>query len=148
METKNLLGKDLGGILEGFKLKGIATRVQEKHGGLLAYLSLEANVGLNDKFNAVGFELVCEVVPLLPTENSAEVANWNIFSIHLVSFGVGEFIRLDVCRKLVTKEVEVNPLVSAPSNITAQEASIKLAGFFDVTNWKSEVERFKVRHNA
>ena len=66
----------------------------------------------------------------------------------LVSFGVGEFLRLNVCRKLVTKEVEVNPLVSAPSNITAQEASIKLAGFFDVTNWKSEVERFKVRHNA
>ena len=72
----------------------------------------------------------------------------NILSVHLVSFGVGKFIRLDVGRKLVTKEVEVNPLVGTPSNITAQEASIKLASFFDVTNWKSEVEGFKVRHNA
>jgi hypothetical protein len=76
------------------------------------------------------------------------VTHRNIFSIHLVSFGVGKFLRLDMRRKLVTKEVEVNPFVGTPSNITAQEASIKLASFFDVTNWKSEVERFKVRHNA
>jgi hypothetical protein len=53
-----------------------------------------------------------------------------------------------VGRKLVTKKVEVNPFVGTSSNITAQEAPIKLASFFNVTNWKSEVERFKVRHNA
>jgi hypothetical protein len=72
----------------------------------------------------------------------------DILSIHLVGFGVGKLLRLDVCRKLVTEEIEVNPLVSTSSNLTAQEASIKLASFFDVTNWKSEVEGFKVRHNA
>jgi hypothetical protein len=48
----------------------------------------------------------------------------------------------------MTKEVEINPLVGAATNVTTQQIPIKLAGFFDVTNRKSEVEGFKVRHNA
>ena len=134
--------------MEGFKLQGIATRVQEKHSSLLTHLSFETDVGLNHKFNAVGFELVGQIVPFVPTQYRSKMTHRNIFSVHLVSFGVGKFIRLDVGRKLVTKEVEVNPFVGTPSNITAQEASIKLASFLDVTNWKSDVEGFKVRHIA
>ena len=87
-------------------------------------------------------------MPFLPTEDSSKVTDWNIFSIYLVSFDVGELIWLDVCRKLVTKEVKINTFVGTSANITAQQASIKLASFFDVTDRKSEVERFKVRHNA
>jgi hypothetical protein len=76
------------------------------------------------------------------------MADRNIFAVYLVGFGVGKFIRLDVCRKLVSKEVEVNPLVGAPTNFATEQVSIKLAGFFNVTDGKSEVEGFKVRHNA
>jgi len=48
----------------------------------------------------------------------------------------------------VTKEVEVNPLVGAATNFATEQVSIKLSGFFDVADRKSEVEGFKVRHNA
>lgn len=74
------------------------------------------------------------------------MTNWNIFSIDLIRFGIGQFLRLDMSGKLMTEEVEINPFVGASADFAAQEIAVELAGFFDITNRESQVKGFKFAH--
>lgn len=55
MYERRLFGEELSNILEGFKFQCIPRRVQEEHGSLFAGEAFEADIGLDDEFDAVGF---------------------------------------------------------------------------------------------
>lgn len=62
-----LFRKNLRWILEGFKLQRISTRIEEEHGGLLAYFTLKPDVGFDDKLHPMNPELIGQLMPLVPT---------------------------------------------------------------------------------
>lgn len=51
-------------------------------------------------------------------------------------------------RKLVPKEVEIDPLIRASAYLTAQQVAVELSGFFDVPNRKCQMEWLELAHNV
>lgn len=76
------------------------------------------------------------------------MSNRNVLSIDFIRLGVSQFLRLDVRGELMSKEVKVDPFIGASADITAQQIPVEQAGLLDVTDRKSEVERFELAHNA
>ena len=67
-----LLRKQILNMLKRFEFNGVAGRVEEKHGGLLAGFVFEADVGFDDEFGAGGLHAIGEFIPsrtrLTPTK--------------------------------------------------------------------------------
>lgn len=115
-----LVGKKLRDVSEGFELQGIAGRVQEEHGGLLAYLTFKAGVRLDDEGDPGSAHARSEFFPFWRREDDAEVWDGNLMAVDQVSRGWnrgacgGELrgrLGPEVGDDLMAVKVEVNPLV-------------------------------------
>lgn len=81
---RRLFGEELTDVRECFKLQGIACGIKEEHGGLLADLTLEADVGLDDEIDACAAQTVSQCLPLLHRKDDSEVRNRNIVAIYRI----------------------------------------------------------------
>jgi hypothetical protein len=144
----DLLGKNLGRILERLEFKCISAGIKEKHGCLLADLTFESDVGLDHKLNSVCFELVCQLMPFFPREDSTEMPNGNVLSVDNIGGCQSQLLGLDMGGKLMTEEIEIDPFVGASSDVATQQIAVEGAGFFDVPDRESQVKGFKLAHNA
>lgn len=141
-----LFGKDLRWILKGLELQGVSAGIQKEHRGLLAYLALEADVGLDDKIDPMCFQLIGELVPLIPSENCSKMPYRHILSIYFIGSGIGQFIWLDMGGKLMSKEIEIDPFVGASTDLAAEQISVECARLLYLSDRESEVKGFKFAH--
>ena len=138
------MGEELCRVREGFEFQSVACGIKEEHGGLLAYLSFEADVGLDDKGDVGGSEAVCEGLPGLHRENDAEVRHGDFVSVHgIVVLDGRASARLVVRNDLVTEEVEVDPLRGATAFRTAKGGAVKMARGGEIVDGEGDVERGK-----
>lgn len=145
---RRLFGKNLRRILERFEFKCISAGIKEKHRGLLAHFSFESDVWLDHKLNPVRFQLVRQIMPFFPREDRTEMPNRNILPVNDIGGCHCQLLRLDMGRKLMTEEVEINPFFCTSSDVASQQIAVKRAGFFDVPDRESQVKRFKLAHNS
>lgn len=80
-----LLREDLAHVLEGFELKGVAAWVEQEHGGLLANLAFESDVGFNYELGSEVSQAFCQGFPLIPLQDNAEVRSRHVMAIDRVA---------------------------------------------------------------
>ena len=150
MPLRFLLGEELAHILEGLEFEGIAARVEQEHGGLLANLSFESNVRFDHKFGTERLEALCQRFPFFPSQDDAEVRNRNVVPVDRVAVNAllrGGF-RVFVNHQLMPVKVEVDPLVTGTTLFQAKDLSVKSAGCSQVVNGDGEVEWRKAHQDS
>lgn len=135
------MGEELCRVREGFEFQSVACGIKEEHGGLLAYLSFEADVGLDDKGDVGGSEAVCEGLPGLHGENDAEVRHGDFVSVYSIVVLDGRAsARFVVRNDLVTEEVKVDPLRGAATFRAAKGGAVKMARSDEIVDGEGNVE--------
>src|SRR3954467_13304424 len=128
-------------ILECLELQGIPGRVQEKQGGLLARLTLEADVRLDDKLHAVLFQPLSQPLPVAHFQHDAKVWNGHTMPIHRVVVGGDASIRtqagVQMTHKLVPEQVEIHPFTRTAPLGTPEQPLVEAARFLDVAHLDS-----------
>src|SRR5712691_6499536 len=76
-----LLREQPADVLECLELECVAARVEEEHRRLLADLTLEAHVRLDDEAHARGLQLDGEPLPLTHRQDRTEVAHGDVVSV-------------------------------------------------------------------
>lgn len=90
---------------------GVSEWVVQKHGGLLAHLPFEPDIGLDDKFCCGVSEALRERFPLHHVQDDAKMWNWNSVVIHLVMMNA---VLRAICHmgyNLMPVEVEIDPFI-------------------------------------
>jgi hypothetical protein len=137
----HLFCEELGEVVEGFELEGIACGVEEEHGGLLADFALEACVWLDDELCFGGLHAGGERVPVFGGEDDAEVRDGNVVAVDRVGMrGFGD-ARLEVRDNLVAEKVEVDPLLGAATFRAAENCAVEMASGGEVVDGEGDVER-------
>ena len=139
-----LFGEELTKVAEGFELKCVAGGVEEEHRGLLADLAFKAGVGLDDEGDARSADALGELLPLGLGEDDAEVRDGNVVTIDGIAREAGEvagrsagFVVRD---DLVPEEIEVDPMLRAPSFRAAENRAVEVAGGGEVIDREGDVE--------
>jgi len=141
------VGKQLGGILEGLELQGIAAGVKEKHCRLLPDLALEADMGLDDEADPCCGQLVSQLLPFGHRQHHAEMAYRHVVTIHGAGVAVSGLVRAQMGDDLMTVEIEIDPLRRGTAFGAAQQTAVKGARLGQVVHGKGEMKR-GLRHGG
>lgn len=128
---------------KSLELKRIAAWVHEKHGGLLANLAFEPNVGLDHKLGSRSFQSVSQFIPLFHGQNYTEVFGRYGVAIHAAVGFATHFFWCQVRHQLVAVKVEVYPVWGTSAFFTANYLAVKFARDCNVSHRKSKMERLK-----
>jgi hypothetical protein len=123
-------------IPERLEFQSIPRGIQKEHRGLLAGLTLKANVGFDQESNSRTPDFVCKFLPSIHGQDDSIVWNGNLMAIHQI---LGEFPGL-LCGKptvqmdddLVTKDIKVDPMLIASALREAEGSAIKFPGLMNV----------------
>src|SRR5215211_5749503 len=107
-DSSALPGEDARGVGERLELQRVAARVEEEHRGLLARLTFEAYVGLDDEPHAGAAHAPGQLFELRGREDDAEVRHGDVAAVHGVRRLNARAPRLEVRHDLVAEEVEVD----------------------------------------
>lgn len=134
-------------ILEGLEFQGVATGIEEKHRGLFSRLSLKADVGFDDEFDALFLQAIRQGLPAVHRQYDAEMRNGNAVTVDGVDVCGDASCRtngwIQVADDLVTEEIEVDPGLVAAAFTATEQVAIKGPGLGDVTHLKGEVKGSK-----
>ena len=146
--TRHLLCEELAHIRKCLELQRIARGIEKEHGGLLAHLALESNVGFDDELDAGCSKSIGERLPVLHRKDDTEVGNGNVVPVdRIVMRVVAVRSRLQMRDDLVSEEVEVDPLCGTTSFRTAECPTVKCARGIQVIHGKGNMKRGK-RHDC
>jgi len=85
---KILFCEELANVGEGLEFQGVTGGIEEKHRGLFADLTLEANIGFDDEVGAGFAEAVGEGLPLGYGKNDAEVRDGDVVTVDRIVVGL------------------------------------------------------------
>ena len=141
MSVRGLLREDPVQVAKGLEFQGVAGGVQEEHGRLFPDLAGETNTRLDDKRGLRLAEPICQLVPVIPGEDHAEVTDGNGLAVDLIACGGGRLWGGKVGDYLMAVEVEVHPAFTAPALSASEEAAVECPGLLQIVNGKGQVER-------
>jgi hypothetical protein len=143
-----LFGKKLGYILEGLKLQCIAGGVEEKHSGLFAWQSFEADIGFDDEADGVFPQAFFQEVPVVPFQHDAIVGNRDIVAVDGIGvqafFGFRPGFKVD--DELMAVEIEVHPGVGASAFFATKDIAIELSCFREIVDGDGDVKGGELFH--
>ena len=102
---------------------------------MFASLSLESQMGLDDKHNSVALELLGQGIKLLAGKASAEMWDWHLISIYWIEeVETSVVFSHPMANELVSIKAVVLPLGRRSSLSHAQYTSVK------ILNWDSQMK--------
>src|SRR5476649_53324 len=128
--TLRLMGEELADIFKRLKFQSVLARIEQKHRGLLANLSLKANIGFYHKRRAMRGQARRQHFPVIPLEHHAKMRYRDVMSIDRIGMGVllaGGF-RMFVDDQLMAEKIKIHPLLAAAAFFTTKNLAIKMAG--------------------
>jgi hypothetical protein len=81
-----------------------------------------------------------KIFELLPFQYDAEVGDGDVLTVDLIAVIVGFFFWREVSDQLVTKQVEIDPLVISAAFGATEYGTVKMAGGFEVVHGNGEVK--------
>lgn len=129
-----------GDVGEGLEFDRVSRRIKEKHRGLLAWLALEADVGLDDEVGTLLAQPVSKRIPIGHRQDKTEVAHRNPVPIDRVSQSDACLFGGEVGNDLMTIEVEVDPVLGTASFWAAEQLPIELACQREVMHREGDME--------
>jgi hypothetical protein len=132
-------------VLEGLEFKRVAGGIAEEHGGLLAGLSLKADMRLDDEANAFGLQADCELMPLVPAEDEPEMGNRDIVAIDFVHrairCGIGALAPgREMGDNLMAMKIEVDPVRAGTAFGTTEKAPVEISRAGEIIDRESKME--------
>src|SRR5262245_8680524 len=128
-------------VAESLELERIAARVGQEHRRLLAGLSPEANVRLDDERRAGLPQARGEGLPVRHLEHHAEVRHGHVMAVDRVVRGPAGAVALHgVANELVPEEVEVDPVGRASTLGAAEDPAVECARAREVAHRDGEVK--------
>ncbi len=107
----------------------------------LARLALEADVGLDDEFDAQAGQPLRRGLPLGHGQHDAEMAHRHAMAVNGIALGRAGLGRGQVGHDLVAVEVEVNPVFGAAAFGAAQDPAVEAARLGNVIDREGDVKR-------
>src|SRR6185312_14958728 len=121
----SLRREQLVDVLEGLELERVVERVEQEHRRLLADLSLESHVRLDDEAHARRLQTVGQAVPFVDFQDHAEMPHRHLVAVDQAGrhFHVGgaDPERHD----LVAEEIEIHPFLGAAALGAAEHAAVE-----------------------
>ena len=135
-------------VLGGFEFEGVAGGVEEEHGCLFARKAFEADIGFDDEFDTFFFQAPFEPVPVFPIQYDSIVRHGYIMTVDgiVVQAFLFDGLWFEMDHELMTKEIEVHPLVRASAFFAAQYITIECPCFDEVIDRYGHVEGSDLFH--
>lgn len=146
LTSRILLGEQLSHVLKGLELEGIPRRVQEEHGRLFPDLPLKADVRFDDKINALGFQVLREILEDVPRKDHPIVRHRYILAVYRIRMQLLFRFRFVVYHQLMPEEVEIDPVVAASPFGAIEHIAIKSTALIQVMDGNSHVKGSDCRH--
>src|SRR6185369_11855030 len=106
-------------VLERLELQRVARGIQEKHRRLLAGLSGEPDVRLDDELDPSSAQSIGQSAPVVHFQDDTAVRHRNAVPVHRVVVGrdpaILAKVRVEMTHELMTVEIEVHPVRIAAS---------------------------------
>ena len=134
-------GEKLIHIPKSLEFQGITRWIQEKHGGLFPDFAFKPDVGLDNKGDALGPKRFGEPLKGIPGEHHAVMRNGNILPVYGVGVQGLFGLRFVVNDDLMTKDVKIDPMITASAFFASQDIPVKTTTGFQVVNGNGDVKR-------
>src|SRR5579859_1461789 len=132
-------------ILEGLEFQGIARRVQEKHGRLLACLAFEPGIGFYDELHAGSLHALRQCAPLLRPKDHAEMRYGYALPIDGIvmtrQLAVASQIGIQMTHELMAEKIEVHSVSGTAAFSAPQNVLVKAASLIDVAHLNGDMKR-------
>ena len=138
--VRNLLCKEAASISETFKFDSVSGWVFQEHRSLFSRLAFKANVGFDDKFNVVASQSINQFAPTVHVENDSKMRNRNLVAVDRVLDRPVTRFRIDVTNQLVSEEVEVDPCCVAATFGAAEDFTVELSRFAEISHRDCEMK--------
>ena len=114
---------------------------------LLSWLAFEADRRLDHEIDIRLLQAIGKGAPFFHREHQAEVRDGNFVPVDRVAGPARCGLGSEVSDDLVTVQVEVDPVISAPSFRATEKLAVEAARRFEIVHWERQVEGGK-RHET
>jgi len=132
--------KHLRIIRKRLKLQRVAAWIAHEHRLLLARLSGEAQIGLDDEIGLGRLKALGQRIEILILQDQPEMADRNLFAVDRAGRSRVAQLRGQVGDDLVSQQVKIDPVIALPPRAAAQHARVKIARRLQIMDRKSEVK--------
>lgn len=129
-----LFCKDVFRVFEAFELQRVAAGVSQKHCGLLARFSFEAQARFDNEGEPCRFQPFRQCMEFIPRDDTSEMRHGNSDAIHLTCVARGGNGAREVRGNLMPEEIKIHPGLRASPFAALHDVTIEAPGLLKICN--------------